>query len=163
MRYRKRGAGIALGAAALATAVLVGPNAYASNGGGDGGGGGGRPCGPTHSTQGKGSQGTGWTLKSKYDDDGAKPGVVVGEEFQINTEAAGQQWHVQLADNGVVFFDKILTSTAAGITAMSNTPDQGGVDQVMTADATNLGDGEQIHASVTDPGPPPPACGQGVG
>lgn len=160
MRNRKRGAGIVVVAAALATAVLAGPNAYASGGGG-GGGGGNRPCGPTHSTQGKGSQGTAWTLKSKYDDDGAQPGVVVGEEFQINTEAAGQQWHVQLADNGVVFFDKILTSTAAGITAMANTPDQGGVDQVMTAVATNLGDGEGIHASVTDPGPPPAACGRG--
>lgn len=160
MRIRNRGTAIAVCAAAFATAVLVGPNAYASGGGG---GGGGRPCGPGHSTQGTGSQGTPWTLKSKYDDDGALPGVVVGEEFQINTEAAGQQWHVQLADNGLVFFDKVLTSTAAGITAMSNTPDQGGTDQHMTAVATNLGDAETINAALTVPGPPPAACGQGVG
>jgi hypothetical protein len=33
----------------------------------------------------------------------------------------------------------------------------------MTAVATNLGDNEGINALVTDPGPPPPACGQGVG
>jgi len=163
MRFRNQAAGLAVGAAVVATAVLAGPSAYASGGGGGGGGGGGRPCGPTHSTSGVGSLGTTWTLKSKYDDDGAKPGVVVGEEFQINTEAAGQVWHVQLADNGFVFFDKVLTSDAAGITAMSNTPDRGQVDQVMTANATRLSDGETISGSVTDPGPPPPACGQGVG
>ncbi|GAA2050744.1 hypothetical protein GCM10009839_66740 [Catenulispora yoronensis] len=152
-----------MGTATIAAAILAGPSAYASGGGG-GGGGGGRPCGPTHNASGSGSHGTGWTLKSKYDDDGAKPGVVVGEEFQINTQAAGQVWHVQLADNGLVFFDKVLTSTTAGITAMSNTPDQGGTDQVMTATATNQGSGETItNATLTVPGPPPAACGQGAG
>ena len=158
MGYRNQAVGLAVGAAVVATTVLAGPSAYAS-----GGGGGGRPRGPTHSTSGAGSLGTTWTPQSKYDDDGAKPGVVVGEEFQINTEAAGQVWHVQLADNGFVFFDKVLTSDAAGIKAMSNTPDRGRVDQVMTANATRLSDGETISGSVTDPGPPPPACGQGAG
>ncbi|NUP51242.1 MAG: hypothetical protein HOW97_28615 [Catenulispora sp.] len=161
MRFRTLSVGATVGAAAVAVAALAGTNAYASGGGG--GGGGNRPCGPTHSTSGVGSLGTSWTLKSKFDDDGAKPGVVVGEEFQINTEAAGQVWHVILADNGVVFFDKILTSDAAGITAMGNTPDQGVVDQNMTANATRLSDNETIFGTVVDPGPPPAACGQGVG
>lgn len=161
MRIRTLGVGAALGTAAIATAVFMGPSAYASGGGG---GGGGRPCGPTHMASGNGSLGTPWTLKSKYDDDGAQPGVVVGEEFQIKTQIAGQQWHVQLADNGLVFFDKVLPSATAGITAMSNTPDQGGVDQHMTATATNLQTGEVIdNAEITLPGPPPPGCGLGAG
>lgn len=160
MRLRTLGAGFTIGAALLATAAVVGPTANATTAIPLSG----RPCGPTHSTAGSGSQGTGWTLKSKYDDDGAKPGVVVGEEFQINTEQAGQVWSIQLADNGLVFLNKTFTSTAAGITAMSNTPDQNRTDQVMTATARNLGNGETItNASLTVPGPPPAACGQGNG
>lgn len=163
MRLRNLGVGLAVGTAAIATALFVGPNAYASHGGGGGGGGGGgtRPCGQPVSTMGAGSLGTGWTLKSMYDDDGATPGVVVGEEFQINTEAAGQQWTIQLADNGLVFFNQTVTSTAAGITAMSKTPDQPPGDQIMTAHAVNIASGEVISASVDLPGPPPPQCGKG--
>jgi hypothetical protein len=93
-------------------------------------------------------------------DDGAKPGVVVGEEFEVNTGVAGQQWSVQLADNGLVFFNQTVTSTAAGIKAMSQTPDQNNTDQIMTATAVNLGNGEKVNARLDLPGPPPPACGQ---
>jgi hypothetical protein len=159
MRFHNLGVKVAVGAVTLASAVLVGPNAYAK--------GGGRPCGPAVSTSGVGSLGTGWTLKSMYDDDGAVPGVVVGEEFQINTEAAGQVWHVQLADNGLVFFDQQMTSTAAGITAMGKTADQNRTDQHMTAVATRVPDGETIDpahgAQVTLAGPPPARCGVGAG
>jgi hypothetical protein len=150
MRLRILAAGLTIGAAALATTMVAGPNAYASHG---------RPCGDPVSTTGHGTLGSPFTLKSMYDDDGTQPGVVVGEEFEINTEAAGQQWTVQLADNGLVFFNQTLTSTAAGIKAMGQTPAQPG-DQVMTAHAKNLGNGETVDGTVKL-GPPPPACGEG--
>ena len=157
MRLRTLGVGLTMGAAALATAVIAGPNAYASHGGG---GGGGRPCGLAVTGTGNGTLGSPWTDKTMYDDDGAVPGVVVGEEFEINTPA-GQQWSVQLADNGLVFFNKVVVADAAGIKAMSQTPDQNRTDQVMTATAVNLGNGEKVNAQLLLPGPPPPTCGEG--
>jgi hypothetical protein len=155
MRLRILGTGLAISAAAIAATVLVGPNAYASHGGG----GGGRPCGTGMNTAGHGTLGSPFTLKSMYDDDGAVPGVVVGEEFEINTEAVGQQWTVQLADNGLVFFNQILISDVNGIKAMSMTPAQPG-KQVMTAHAVNAGNGEVVDGTVTLD-PPPARCGEG--
>lgn len=155
MRLRILGTGLAIGAAVVATTVLGGPNAYASHGGG---GGGGRPCGPATSTSGHGTLGSGFTLKSMYDDDGATPGVVVGEEFEIKTKAAGQHWTVQLADNGLVFLNQNLISDANGIKAMGQTPAQPG-DQVMTAHAVDTDNGETVDGKVTLD-PPPAACGE---
>jgi hypothetical protein len=161
MRLRILGTGLAITAAAIATTVLAGPSAYASHGGGGGGGGGGgRPCGTAMATSGHGTLGSAFTLKSMYDDDGVVPGVVVGEEFEINTEAVGQQWTVQLADNGFVFFNQNLVSDAAGIKGMSMTPAQPG-KQVMTAHAVNTGNGEVVDGTVTLD-PPPAKCGEGT-
>jgi hypothetical protein len=157
MRLRILGSGLAISAAAIAATVLVGPNAYASHGGG-GGGGGGRPCGTDMATAGNGTLGSAFTLKSMYDDDGAVAGVVVGEEFEINTEAVGQHWNVQLADNGTVFFNQNLISDPTGIKGMSMTPAQPG-DQVMTAHALNTDNGETVDGTVTL-GPPPARCGE---
>jgi hypothetical protein len=153
MRLRILGTGLAIGAA-LATTALVGPDAYASHGGG--GGGGGRPCGTDMATSGHGTLGSAFTLKSMYDDDGALPGVVVGEEFEINTEAVGQHWTVQLADNGVLFFNQNLVSDVTGIKAMSQTPAQPG-NQVMTAYAVDTDNGEFVDGTVTLD-PPPANC-----
>ena len=134
MRLRNLGVGLTVGAAAIATTLFLGSNAYASHGGG----GGGRPCGEPVTGSGHGTLGSPWTDKSMYDDDGPVQGaVVVGEEFEINTGGvAGQQWHVVLADNGHVFFDQIVTSTTAGIKAMSQSPLQGTGNQNMTAVGT---------------------------
>jgi hypothetical protein len=159
MRLRILGSGLAIGAAALATTVLAGPNAYASHGGGGGGGGGGgRPCGTATATSGHGTLGSAFTLKSMYDDDGAVAGVVVGEEFEINTQAVGQHWTVQLADNGVVFFNQNEISDPTGIKGMSMTPAQPG-NQVMTAHAVNNDNGEIVDGTVTL-APPPARCGE---
>jgi hypothetical protein len=159
MRLRILGSGLAIGAAIAAT-VLAGPTAVASQGGGNGGGGnggGGRPCGTATATSGAGTLGSTFTLKSMYDDDGAVPGVVVGEEFEINTEAVGQHWTVQLADNGVIFLNQNEISDVAGIKGMSMTPAQPG-SQVMTAHAVNTDDGEVVDGTVTL-APPPARCG----
>ncbi|HEX5406022.1 MAG TPA: hypothetical protein VFX16_27415 [Pseudonocardiaceae bacterium] len=162
MRLRILGTGLAITAAALATTVLAGPNAFAAHGGGSGGsggnGGGGRPCGTGMSTAGNGTLGSPFTLKSMYDDDGAAPGVVVGEEFEINTEAVGQHWTVQLADNGVIFFNQNLISDPTGIKAMGQTPAQPG-NQVMTAHAVDADNGEVVNGIVTLD-PPPASCGE---
>ncbi|HEX5118441.1 MAG TPA: hypothetical protein VFW65_24920 [Pseudonocardiaceae bacterium] len=155
MRLRILGSGLAIGAAIAAT-VLAGPTANASQGGG-GNGGGGRPCGTATVTSGVGTQGSTFTLKSMYDDDGAVPGVVVGEEFEINTEAVGQHWTVQLADNGVIFLNQNDISDVTGIKGMSMTPAQPG-SQVMTAHAVNTDDGEMVDGTVTL-APPSARCG----
>jgi hypothetical protein len=155
MRLRILGTGLAIGAITVATTVLAGPDAFASHGGG---GGGGRPCGTDMATSGHGTLGSPFTLKSMYDDDGAMPGVVVGEEFEINTEAVGQHWTVQLADNGVVFFEQNLISDQTGIKAMSQTPAQPG-DQVMTAYAVDTDNGEFVDGTVTLD-PPPAGCAE---
>ncbi|HEX3589054.1 MAG TPA: hypothetical protein VHV74_05425 [Pseudonocardiaceae bacterium] len=160
MRLRILGTGLAIGAAALATTVLAGPNAYAAHGGGDGGGGnggGGRPCGTASATSGHGTLGSPFTLKSMYDDDGAVPGVVVGEEFEVDTPVVGQQWTIDLADNGMVFFHTLVTSDVTGIKGMSMTQAQPG-GQVMTAHAVNTVTGETVDGTVTL-GPPPAGCG----
>lgn len=150
MRLRTLGVGLTIGAAAIATTMLVGPNAHAS----------GRPCGDGVSTVGHGTLGSPFTLKSKYDDDGPVPGVVVvGEEFEINTPA-GQVWNVQLADNGLIFFNQPVTADAQGLKAMGQTTAQKG-NQVMTAHAVNTANGEVVDGSVTLLGPPPPRCGTG--
>ncbi|HEY1574773.1 MAG TPA: hypothetical protein VGG05_25810 [Pseudonocardiaceae bacterium] len=154
MRLRILVSGLAIGAAIAAT-VLAGPTANASQGGGNGGGG--RPCGTAMATSGVGTLGSTFTLKSMYDDDGAVPGVVVGEEFEINTEAVGQHWTVQLADNGVIFLNQNEISDVTGIKGMSMTPAQPG-NQVMTAHAVDTDNGEVVDGTVTL-APPSAKCG----
>ena len=73
-------------AAAMAFSPAA-PAALASGGKGSGGGGGdngggGRRLGLGVATSGAGTLGSPWTLKSKHDDDG--PGLVAGEEFEID-------------------------------------------------------------------------------
>src|SRR5689334_6178268 len=74
-----------------------------------------RRCGPTSKTDGVGSLGTSWTLKSMHDDDGPGGTFVVGEEFEIATQVANQVWTITFADNGLVFFTADDTSTVTGI------------------------------------------------
>lgn len=132
----------ATGAAALSVGIMAAPAANAS----------GRPCGSASSETGTGSLGSQFTLKSMYDDDGATPGVVVGEEFEIAVPA-GETWAITFADNGTVFFSGTQVSTAAGIRVQEMTPAQSG-SQNMTASAVNQGNGETVSGGVhLDPAP----------
>jgi hypothetical protein len=116
----------------------------------------GRPCGDPVNSAGTGTMGTGWTLKSMYDDNG--PGLVAGEEFQINTEGAGQHWTVVLSDNGKAFFtDNDVVSTATGINETRPNPVVHGTTEVMAAHAVRHDTGEIIDGSVTLP-PAPAQC-----
>ena len=150
MRMRTLAVVLATSAMALGTTAITGSAANAQ----------GRPCGQGVSTSGVGSQGTGWTLKSKYDDDG--PGLVAGEEFQINTEGAGQHWTVVLSDNGQAFFtnnDDVSTVTGINETHPNHVVHH--TVEVMSAHAVRHDTGEVIDASVTLP-PAPPQCAPGT-
>jgi hypothetical protein len=137
-------------AAALTTSAVTGTAANAK----------GRPCGPAVMTSGQGTLGTGWTLKSQYDDNG--PGLVAGEEFQINTEGAGQHWTVVLSDNGKAFFtNNDDVSTATGINETHPNPTVHHINNVMSAHAVRHDTGEVIDGSVTLP-PAPPNCAPGT-
>ena len=142
MRLHTFGVAMTVGAA-LATAVLVGPTATAGQIDAT------HPCSPGVTATGTGTLGTPWILKAQSDQAGAT-GTVVGAEFEINTPA-GRQWSIQLADDGFVFFNKVVTSGATGATAIGQTPAQPGNDQVITATADDLGDGEHINATVVLP------------
>lgn len=140
MRMRVLATVLATGAALLATGVVTGATAEAK----------GRPCGPAVSTQGVGTAGTAWTLKSMYDDNG--PGLVAGEEFQIETQQAGQHWTVVLSDNGQPFFtNNDDVSTASGINETHPHPVTHGTVNVMSAHAVRHDTGEVIDGSVTLP------------
>lgn len=139
---------VATGAMAIGVGVIAAPAANAS----------GRPCGQASSISGTGSDGTPFTLKSMYDDDGPTPGVVVvGEEFEINTEAVGQTWTITYSDNGTVFLNDTQVSTATGIREQGMTTAQPGT-QTMVAKAVNLGNGETIVGTVQLP-TVPSKCG----
>lgn len=116
-----------------------------------------RRCGPTSEADGSGTLGTGWTLKSKHDDDGPGGSFVVGEEFEIFTEVVGQVWTITFADNGMVFFTGDDVATATGIREQHATANHPGVIQHMTAHAVNHSTGEVIDAAVDVA--PVPACG----
>ena len=136
------------GTGCAVTAGPAAPAAFAQGGdGGGGGGGGGRKLGPAVSTSGTGTLGSPWTLKSQHDDDG--PGLVAGEEFQINTPA-GHVWTVTLADNGTPFFSQDVTADATGLKAMSKAADTG-TDQHMTAHAVDKATGEVVDGAVDLP------------
>jgi hypothetical protein len=106
------------------------------------------------------SLGTGWTLKSQYDDNG--PGLVAGEEFQINTEGARQHWTVVLSDNGKAFFtNNDDVSTATGINETHPNPTVHHLNNVMSAHAMRHDTGEVIDGSVTLL-PAPAACAPGT-
>lgn len=117
----------------------------------------GRPCGPPSMTTGTGTLGSPFTLKSMYDDDGPGGIVVVGEEFEINTQAAGQVWTVTFTYNGTVFFNADSTSTAAGIREVHPTPYKGGTSH-MTAHAVSKVTGEVVDGFVDLP-VAPARCG----
>ena len=145
--------------ATAATALIAGSLSAVpamAQGGGGGGGGGGRPCGPAQSASGTGTLGTPWTLKSMYDDNTAGA-VVVGEEFEINTQVAGQVWAVTFTDNGTAFFSGNVTSTTAGVRVVEMNLYHGGTSH-MTAHAVNKQNGEVVDGAVNLP-VAPAACG----
>ncbi|MEU0793185.1 hypothetical protein ABZ342_24185 [Amycolatopsis sp. NPDC005961] len=144
MRYKHIAAGVV--AASLVTLVVTGGTAEAK-----------RRCGPTYEQDKSGSLGTPFTLKSKHDDDGPGGSFVVGEEFEIHTNVAGQTWTITFADNGLVFFTGDDVSTTMGIREQHATANQPGVTQHMTADALNHTTGETIHGFLDVL--PVPACG----
>ena len=149
MRMRILAVVLAAGALTLTTTAVTANAAPAK-----------RPCGPAVMTSGTGSLGTGWTLKSQYDDDG--PGLVAGEEFEINTEGAGQHWTVVLSDDGKAFFtNNDDVSTATGINETHPNPTVHHISNVMSAHAVRHDTGEVIDGSVTLP-PAPPACAPGT-
>ncbi|MCP2340809.1 hypothetical protein [Actinomadura rupiterrae] len=119
----------------------------------------GRRCGPGVSKTGSGSLGTGWSLKSMYDDDGPVQGqLVVGEEFEIFTQGAGQHWSVTFTHNGTVFFSNSDdVSTATGIREVHMTSALHNTTQTMNAHAVRKDTGEVIDGTVTLPFAPP-AC-----
>jgi hypothetical protein len=142
-----RGIQIALTVVLLSALTLVTTNAADAS----------RRCGPTSSTDGVGTLGTSWTLKSKHDDDGPGGSFVVGEEFEIATQVVGQVWTITFADNGLVFFNADDVATAAGIREVHPTANQRGTIQHMTAHAVNHATGEVIDGAVDVA--PVPACG----
>lgn len=150
MRQRTLAVTVAMAALSVATGVVGGGAAMAK----------GRKCGDPVSTSGVGTKGTTWTLKSQYDDDGPMPGhLVVGEEFEINTEAAGQHWSVTFEDNGVVFFtNPDDVSIATGIREVHMNPAVHHTPEHMTAHAVRASDGEVIDGAVDLP-PAPARCG----
>jgi hypothetical protein len=115
-----------------------------------------RPCGPPVTTSGHGTLGTSWNLKSMHDDDGPGGSLVVGEEFEINTQVAGQLWTITFADNGTVFFTGDDVSAATGVREVHAAPNQPGI-QHMTVHAVNHDTGEAIDGAVDVP--PAPDCG----
>ena len=146
MRMRVLAVVLAAGVMALTTTAISSTAASAK----------GRPCGEPVSTAGTGPDGTSWTLKSQYDDNG--PGLVAGEEFQINTEAAGQHWTVVLSGNGKAFFtNNDDVSVAAGINETHPDPTVHHINNVLSAHAVRHDTGEVIDGTVTLP-PAPPQC-----
>ena len=146
MRLDTLAAVLGAGSMALMTSAVTGTAVEAK----------GRPCGEPVMTSGVGTEGTSWTLKSQYDDNG--PGLVVGEEFQINTEGAGQHWTVTLSDNGKAFFtNSDDVSTTTGITETHPNPAVHGTIEVMNAHAVRHDTGEVIDGTVTLQ-PAPPRC-----
>lgn len=116
-----------------------------------------RPCGPAVSTNGAGTLGTIFKLKSMHDDDGPGGTLVVGEEFEIATRVPGQVWTVTFADNGSTFFTADDVAPPTGIREVHPNPDHGGSHH-MSAHALNHTTGETIDAAVDVP-PAPPRCG----
>jgi hypothetical protein len=156
LRKRLFASALATAATVLVFGGLSVAPAMAQGGGGGGGGGGGRPGGPSVSTSGHGTDGTPWTLKSMYDDNSAGA-VVVGEEFEINTQVAGQVWAVTFTDNGTAFFTGNVTSTATGVREVQMNLYHGGTSH-MAAHAVNRQTGEVVDGSVDLP-VAPAACG----
>ncbi|WP_067460332.1 hypothetical protein [Actinomadura macra] len=153
MRIRAVAGLVTAGALALTTAVATGTAAEAKE----------RPCGRPVMTSGTGSQGTPWTLKSQYDDDGTPPNrLVAGEEFEINTEAAGQRWSVSFTDNGTEFFrnDNDI-STADGIREVHPNPVARGNPNHMAVHAVRkdaAGNVIEVIDGAVDLAPPPARC-----
>ncbi|WP_370941990.1 hypothetical protein AB5J62_23050 [Amycolatopsis sp. cg5] len=140
---------VALSGLAVISSVTGGGVAQAGN----------RRCGPAVKTDGLGTLGTSWKLKSQYDDDGpvGNP-LVAGEEFEIAT-AAGQHWSVSFADNGAGFFgnpDDI--SVAGGIREVHPNPARHNQANRMSVHAKRLDTGETIDGFVDLPFAPP-NCG----
>lgn len=152
MHRRISALALTVGALALAGGAVTGTAAEAKS----------RPCGPPVMTQGVGTLGHTWTLKSMYDDDGPVQGaLVVGEEFEIATQGAGQHWAVTFSDNGTVFFsnpDDVSTDT--GLREVHMTPAQHNTVEHMSAHAVRKETGEVVDGTVVLP-PAPARCGNG--
>jgi hypothetical protein len=141
---------LSLAAAPAAFAVTAPAPVPASHGGpggggpGGGGGGGGRPGGQPVTSNGVGSLGTPWHLKSMHDDVDATGAQVVGEEFEIDAPDP-QNWTITLTDNGISFpFTE--TTAADSLTVNGMTANQPGT-QHLTATATDSVTGERILAT----------------
>jgi hypothetical protein len=91
-----------------------------------------------------------------YDDNSAGA-VVVGEEFEINTQVAGQVWAVTFTDNGTAFFSGNVTSATTGVREVQMNLYQGGASH-MTAHAVNQQTGEVVDGAVNLP-VAPSTCG----
>lgn len=148
MRTATAGIAIALSGLAVVSSVMGGIAQAAA-----------RRCGPPVKTNGVGTLGTSWKLKSQYDDDGpvGNP-LVAGEEFEIAT-AAGQHWSVSFADNGVGFFSNPDdVSAAGGIREVHPNPTKHNQTNRMSVHAKRLDTGETIDGFVDLPFAPPD-CG----
>ena len=84
---------------ALAVAVMAAPLAFAGPASAKGGGGSVR-------TSGQCVGGGVYELKAKHDD------ARIEVEYQVDTNRAGQVWHVSLTDNGVTVFSGTATTVA---------------------------------------------------
>jgi hypothetical protein len=163
MRKRALTSVLAVTAATVALGALSATPALADHGGGGGGGGrgGGRSCGSAVSASGTGSLGSRFTLSSSYDDNDQTGGVIVEEEFQVNTQVANQVWAVTFTYNGTTFLTASVTSTTAGVHEAASTAYTGGTSQLAVT-AVNQTTGETVTSSVTDPAAPS-RCGAGGG
>jgi hypothetical protein len=130
---------VALGAAALT--LVIGGSAEASA----------QVCPPSPISVGVGTLGTPWVLKGLVDVNGPGGTPVVGAEFAINTQVAGQVWSITFADDGVVFFTADDVSTATGIREARSTAEQPGTVQHLTVHAVNDTTGETIDGAVDVP------------
>jgi hypothetical protein len=157
MRARSLTPLLSVVAATVVVGTLLAAPAVAQGGGG-GGGGGGRSCGPTTSTGGAGSLGSSFSLKSKYDDDAAGAAVQVGEEFEVNTQVAGQVWTLTFTYNGTTFFTGDVTSTTAGVRQVERALYTGGTSH-MAVHAVSQQTGEVVDGSVDD-AVAPARCGR---
>jgi hypothetical protein len=109
---RAASAAVIAGALAGPLFLAAGP-AFASHGGGV-------------ATSGSCSQRGVFTLKAKHDD------AAIEVEYQVDTNRAGQAFHVRLTDNGTVFLDRTVTTTApsGSFTVNKRTADRAGADVI---------------------------------
>jgi len=112
----RRTAGIlAVGASLVIPAALAAP-AMAKDGGGHGG--------AAVTARGACTGADGWKLKAKHDDGRLEV------EFQVDTDRAGQVWHVAITDNGTAIVSGARTTGVDGATVEVHPADLVGVDLI---------------------------------